>query len=204
MVRQRQLGPWGRSAEQTEGSGGKGDRGPADSHTDLPAQGRSRAPLPARLAAPPAPWHPQPARSPSGGTGPGAGPVWPAQPSGPRVLPQDSESPSSPAVPSHHGGVQKPHGDNLKEEKQGRRSGFPEHSGPGRPQRALHPKRKAPPHQAQGAPWALSSPWQPESLRVREGHGQAPHLRLGPLWKPPRCRPCPCVHAGQRSLLTKP
>lgn len=116
----------------------------------------------------------------------------------PRVLPQDSESPGSPAVPSLHGGVQKPHGDNLKE-KQGRRSGFPERSGPGRPRRALHPKREAPPCQAQDAPWALSSPWQRESIRVREGHGQAPHLLPGPLWKPPHSRPCPCPRGRTQS-----
>lgn len=201
MVRPRRLGPWGRSAEQIESSGGVGGvggAGPADSRTDLPAQGCSQAPLPARLAAPPAP--PQPARSPRRGTGPEARPVWPAQLLGLRVMPPGSKSPGSPAVPSLHNGVQKPWGDNLEEEKQGRRSGFPGCRGPRHPQRAFHP----PPRQAQGALWALLSPWKCESIRVREGRRQAPHPRLGPPQKLPRSRSCPRVHAGERSLPTKP
>lgn len=47
-----------------------------------------------------------------------------------------------------------------------------------------------PPRQAQGAPWALSSPWQRESIRVGEGHGQAPHPRPGPF------RNCLALDAG--------
>ena len=62
-VRQRQLGPWGRSAEQTEGSRARGAGGQqTPTQTCLPRAAPGR--LPARLAMPPSPLAPTACQKP--------------------------------------------------------------------------------------------------------------------------------------------